>query len=789
MKKLFICSACISATFALANFAHATPFNLSSASATAQTLALGETGTITSAGSLTLGGSTVAVTITGNNATLTNLGTISQTGTGRDLRDNTGVTGLIVTNGSSTNSTALMQTADADVIQMNKAAASVTLNNYGTMTSLNASAGGAQAVDFNAITSGANTVNNYATGVMQASEADAVRPGVNGVINNDGLIKSTTTTGSSSDGVDAQSNSGITITNGNAFNGETGTSTATIEGGRHGITGGNTATDSNGNPTVNNGAFAMSITNNLGGTIQGDNGSGINIDGLNGNELVTIVNHGTITGNGHDIGDGLGHDGDGVDVDGLVNVTNTGTIRSINAYGGPAVNGVQPIEFSEGVTVGGGTITNSGTIEGSVASGNLTAVGRGITIAGVDKLLTTNAGVVTETAIPVQAPYAATTITNSGLIKGDSDSGIIFSSALSSGFSHTITNQAGGTIDTGSTTAPAILTAADPVTINNSGTIDGSSSGKAITGGAAALTVNIVGGSASVLGDIAGGTGSSLSIDPGAGQSFSYAGAISNFASAEIKSGTVTFSGASTYAGATTVSGGRFVVNGSITSATTVKSGATLGGNGSVGAINIQASGTLAPGNLTGPSATFTGSASIYETAIGSSGTVSTLSLHGDHYAQTVLTGTSAAAETALSLDSANSVLRLDLSGSLHSGSYNPASANPTLDNYFVFALSDSADTISGHFAYATLDGTTLVAINYSASNAFGGVNGLGSFTLGGQEFAISYQGDSATNSTLGGNDVAITAITAVATPEPASAALLLGGGALLLNVRRRRTA
>ena len=107
-----------------------------------------------------------------------------------------------------------------------------------------------------------------------------MRPGVNGVVFNAGTIKSTTTTGSSSDGVDAQNNSGVQITN------DTG---GLIEGGRHGITGG--AVDA----TV---SFTMSVTNNAGATIQGDNGSGINIDGFNANEVLTVVNHGTITGNG-----------------------------------------------------------------------------------------------------------------------------------------------------------------------------------------------------------------------------------------------------------------------------------------------------------------------------------------------------------------------------------------------------------------------------------------------------------------------------------------------------------
>ena len=68
------------------------------------------------------------------------------------MRDNTGVTGLVINNGSVTNSAAPMQTADADVVQMNKAKASVILNNYGSMISLTASAGGSQAVDFNAVT-------------------------------------------------------------------------------------------------------------------------------------------------------------------------------------------------------------------------------------------------------------------------------------------------------------------------------------------------------------------------------------------------------------------------------------------------------------------------------------------------------------------------------------------------------------------------------------------------------------------------------------------------------------
>ncbi len=490
-------------------------FTISSASTTAQTLGAGagQTGTITATGALTVSGGTVAVTISGNNATLTNLGILQQTGTGRAIRDNTGVTGLTITNGSVTNSTALMQTADADVIQMNVANGSVTLHNYGLMSSLNASGGGSQAVDFSAITSGANVINNYATGIMQAVEADAVRPGVNGVVYNAGLMKSISTTGSSSDGVDAQSNTGVQVTN---------DTTGVIEGARHGITGGAATA------TV---TFTTSVTNDFGGIIKGDNGSGINLDGFNANQTATIINNGTITGNGHDFsGNLVSRDGDGIDVDGVVSITNTGIIRSINAFSIPA----DGVGFSEGITVGGGTIINSGTIEGLVAAGNTNAVGRGITLAGNDITSGPLAG--TREAI-----YANATITNQsgGLIRGQSDSAIAVDGPAS-GFTVVINNNAGATIRGGGSSTlltAAIRTGADNDTINNAGMIDGSSDGLAINMGAGNNTLKITGGS--ILGSIDGGVGgtNAMIVDVGAANRFTLSGSVSDFNTVEVKSG------------------------------------------------------------------------------------------------------------------------------------------------------------------------------------------------------------------------------------------------------------
>jgi autotransporter-associated beta strand protein len=500
------------------------PGTISDANTKVQTLAASQTGTVASSGTLTVSGDKVAVTITGNNATLNNLGAIKQTGTGRVVRDNTGVSNLVINNGSTVNATALMQAADADVIQMNKASASVTLNNYGSLISVNASAGGAQAVDFAAITSGANIVNNYAGGLLKATEADAVRTGVNGVVNNLGTIRSVTTTGNSSDAVDAQNNSGVQIING---------ATGLIEGGRHGITGGQLDASSN---------FAISVTNNAGGIIRGINGSGINLDGFNGKQSATIVNHGTIS------GEGVTGDGDGLDVDGIANITNTGIIRSVNAYSAPA----DGLAYSEGISVGGGSIVNSGTIEGLVKAGNINAVGRGITLAGNDLSNGTREGL-----------YANATITNQagGLIRGQSDSAIVAVGAAS-GYKVAINNPAGATIPGGGTANAAIKTGADNTVIVNAGIINGASSGKAIEMGSGVNSLTITGGS--ITGSINGGSGgaNTMVINPGTGNSFAYAGVIFNFSKVEIASGDVTLSGASTYSGATQLSGGVLTLDG-----------------------------------------------------------------------------------------------------------------------------------------------------------------------------------------------------------------------------------
>jgi autotransporter-associated beta strand protein len=418
-----------------------------------------------------------------------------------------------------------MRTNDADVIQMNVAGGSIVLHNYGTMLSNNVSAGGAQAVDFTAITTGANITNNYSTGLLRAFEADAVRTGVNGQVFNWGTIRAETSTFSSSDGIDFQNNSGAGVVNYSAGG---------VVGGRHGIAGGAL------NSTV---TFASNITNY--GNIVGNNGSGINLDGFNARQSASITNLGVITGTG------VNGDGDGIDVDGLANIHNQGTIRSTNSFS--SVAGTPA--YSEGITIGGGTIFNNGLIEGRLAAGNTNAFGRGITLAGND--ITSGALAGTREGL-----YGNATITNDvlGTIRGQNDSALVVEGAKSIGFTVAVYNR--GIMQGGSSSFAAIRGGADNISIQNSGVIDGTSSGKAFAGGSGNNSFEILGGSASVLGNVDGGTGGTneLRFSLRAGETFSYSGTLSNFQFARIVDGTVTLSGNNTYTGSTIVRTGATLI-------------------------------------------------------------------------------------------------------------------------------------------------------------------------------------------------------------------------------------
>ena len=215
--------------------------------------------------------------------------------------------------------------------------------------------------------------------------------------------------------------------------------------------------------------------------------------------------------------------------------------------------------------------------------------------------------------------------------------------------------------------------------------------------------------------------------------------------------GTLELTARNTYTGATQVQEGTLLVNvvnqdpnfrASIASSflTAVRNSGTLGGDGTIGALRVEAGGTIAPssaasstGILSTSTLTFLGTGARLSIELG--GTVP-----GSSFDQVSVTG-------ALALNGA------ELVGSL----LNNFAAAET-DRFFII-LNDGVDAVEGTFAQGS-------AVTFDT-----------------QTFGISYAGDSGTNSLTGGNDVVLFLI-----PEPMSGVLTLAGAGLLLGLRRRRS-
>lgn len=330
----------------------------------------------------TLSGSTPVTWIGGSTSPgslVDNFGTI--TGTSRAIATSGSASGSFTIN----NKTGATITATKDAVKISNLVSgksgTFTVNNEGTISSTGTGSNAGQALDLDDINSaGVHTViNNAATGVISAADADAIRPGANATINNYGQIVSHNASAASdgNDAIDFQSiNAGGVVNN---FAG------GVIEGARHAITG------------------DQPITVNNDGTITGKSGSGINMDSA-ANTTTTVVNHGIITGTA--VG---GADADGVDVDGLVSIDNFGTIKAVGLTSG--ANGL-----NEALAIGGGFVHNE-------AGGLIISDQRAIT---VDD---SNDG----------SAFAAMTIVNDGTIRGNNGEAI----SIVGSFGDTITNTGG----------------------------------------------------------------------------------------------------------------------------------------------------------------------------------------------------------------------------------------------------------------------------------------------------------------------------------------------------------
>lgn len=469
-------------------------FTVNTAVTSGQTLNDGNTGVVTSEGSVTTSGSTAGVMITPTTTTNsiitpTNNGTISQTGTGRAVRNNTSnKTSRIVINNNGT-----LSSVGDDTVKIADSTATIIINNQGTIIKQGSMADSGQALDFrNSNATMGNTIINGSvsnTSALIKSEGDdAIRPSHNMSIVNYGTIISTgpvntkcvgTCSGDpkAHDGIDVGDKTGVQIDN-----------YGIISGSRHAITADE----------------EIYVVNQAGATIIGNNGSGVGSDGTG-----TVINYGTITGAYAGEGNVYDHsaynggtstanngDGDGVDIDGVAIIKNYGTIQGLGAGGvdsGGLPNG------AEGIAAGGGSLFNyeGATIYGQSigvliddgSNGTAVASGRGTTTA---------AG-------------GAQIIGNRGTIIGVTKAAI----GLVGNYDDTITNYASGTITGGSgsvkvdevgstTAAAAIQMGAGGDTLVNYGTITGQN-GMAIDMGSGDDTVQLLGGT--VNGTIDGGSG------------------------------------------------------------------------------------------------------------------------------------------------------------------------------------------------------------------------------------------------------------------------------------------
>jgi hypothetical protein len=293
---------------------------------TAQTLNNNETGMVAHGASLISSGKN-AISINGTNVIITNAGLIEDTKAG-DRAIDTGFSDGDF-NITLDNSGTITSSGDAFRINADTGTGNIVVMNSGTISSTGTGSNNGQALDFNNIVSGLGTISitNTATGVIEAADADAIRPGTNTTINNYGLIESFngTPTSTGNDGIDFQATGTGTVNN---YQG------GQIIGARHGITG-------DLNQTINNS-----------GIITGNAGSGINLDTTSGTSTVVNTSTGVITGT---IPSGAANDGDGIDIDYLVNITNAGKILAVGTGTGGEIN--------EALAIGGGTVDNSGLIQ------------------------------------------------------------------------------------------------------------------------------------------------------------------------------------------------------------------------------------------------------------------------------------------------------------------------------------------------------------------------------------------------------------------------------------------
>lgn len=489
---------------AFAPFAFATNYEITGARTSTLELNKVDTLNVTPSGSIVASdddGVILPKHTSGNTLTVTNAGIIRSTdGRGIDTKDNgTDVSHYVINNLTG----GLIQgTNDGIRFQTNPTAGgTLAIVNAGTIQSTEEG----QAIDLEALDNPAftTTLVNQATGVIHAVGNDAIKTGSNAVVTNYGLIYTDTAPQDANgldqkyDGIKIDESTGVTVYN-----------YGTISADRHGI---DLKTDA-------------TLYNYASGSITGRNGSGFGSDGSG-----TVYNYGTLTGavaNGK-----LNGDGDGVDIDLVGYVYNEGTIQGLGAKG--VDSGGRP-NNSEGIAMGGGTIINT-------ASGVIRSVDNGILVDDGAE----GSGV------------AATTLTNAGLIEGESGFGI----KLIGNYADTVNNS--GTVTGGNGLALSMGAGDDRLILDTRGVFNG-----LVDGGEGIDTLTLGGMGSGAFGNSA------------------------NFETLWVASGSWTLTSAGDFSQGGEVKAGATLINqGSVLGELLVDTGATYAGGGSVGGLTVN--GTL----------------------------------------------------------------------------------------------------------------------------------------------------------------------------------------------------
>jgi hypothetical protein len=327
---------------------------------------------------------------------------------------------------------------------------------------------------------------------------------------------------------------------------------------------------------------------------------GTTVDGFRGG-VATVTNSGSITGEEDGIGFFYG------------TVTNSGTITANTRYSIRGHNGDSTVENTASGIIngvlsinGGLTLTNAGTINGSVVSEH-------------DQINGVNTGTITaDTAV-----YARSgSFTNAGTLTGTSGTAVDFTTNLYQAIALTLTLESPSVINGLVLGRPN--STVDKLALGGAtdGTFDASEIGAAqkyrdfdmyekvgtstwrLTGAGAqdwTVTAGTLTGDSNSLQGAAITNNATLGFE----QNFdgTYGGVIGGTGSlSKTGTGRLTLTGTQTYLGGTAIGGGTLAVNGSIASSSgvTINNGGVLGGNGIVAPVTVNAGGTLAPGNSIG---------------------------------------------------------------------------------------------------------------------------------------------------------------------------------------------